>query len=32
MEEINELIKRADSDHDGVVSEEEFYTLLTRKV
>lgn len=30
VEEINELIKRADSDHDGVVSEEEFYAIMTR--
>jgi Ca2+-binding EF-hand superfamily protein len=26
------LIKRADTDHDGVVSEEEFYAIMTRKV
>lgn len=32
IEEVNELIKRADSDHDGVVSEEEFYAIMTRKV
>lgn len=31
-EEIAELIKRADSDHDGVVSEEEFYNIMTRKL
>jgi len=32
IEEVNELIKRADTDHDGVVSEEEFYAIMTRKV
>lgn len=31
-EEINELVRRADTDHDGVVSEEEFYNIMTRKV
>ena len=31
IEEINELIRRADSDNDGVVSEEEFYNLMIRK-
>ena len=31
IEEINELIRRGDSDHDGVVSEEEFYNLMIRK-
>jgi centrin-1 len=31
-EELEELIKRADTDGDGLVSEEEFYTILTRKV
>ena len=31
-EEISELIRRADSDHDGVVSEEEFYNIMTRKL
>lgn len=31
-EEIDELIKRADIDADGLVSEEEFYTILTRKI
>lgn len=30
--EIAELIKRADLDNDGVVSEEEFYAIMTRKV
>ena len=31
-EEINELIHRADVDQDGIVSEEEFYTIITRKI
>lgn len=31
-EELEELIKRADIDGDGLVSEEEFYTVLTRKI
>lgn len=31
-EELAELIKRADLDHDGVVSEEEFYALMTRQL
>jgi Ca2+-binding EF-hand superfamily protein len=31
-EELQELINRADTDHDGLVSEEEFYTILTRKI
>ena len=30
--ELQELINRADTDHDGLVSEEEFYTILTRKI
>ena len=30
--EIAELIKRADTDSDHVVSEEEFYAIMTRKV
>jgi len=30
--EIDELIKRADIDTDGLVSEEEFYIILTRKI
>ena len=30
-EEIQELIARADLDQDGLVSEEEFYHLMTRK-
>lgn len=31
-QELHELIARADTDHDGHVSFEEFYTILTRKV
>ena len=31
-EEIDELIVRADVDQDGLVSEEEFYTIVTRKI
>ena len=31
-EEIDELIHRADIDQDGLVSEEEFYTIVTRKI
>lgn len=31
-EELQELINRADTDHDGLVSEEEFYTIVTRKI
>lgn len=31
-EELQELITRADTDHDGLVSEEEFYVILTRKI
>lgn len=31
-EELHELITRADTDHDGLVSFDEFYTILTRKV
>lgn len=30
--EINELINRADVDHDGLVSEEEFYLIVTRTI
>lgn len=30
--ELDELLKRADLDQDGLVSEEEFYTILTRKI
>lgn len=31
-EELQELIVRADVDQDGLVSEEEFYTILTRPI
>jgi Ca2+-binding EF-hand superfamily protein len=31
-EELQELITRADVDQDGLVSEEEFYIILTRKI
>ena len=31
-EEIDELIHRADLDQDGLVSEEEFYQIVTRKI
>ena len=31
-EELQELITRADTDCDGLVSEEEFYTILTRSI
>ena len=31
-EELEELIRRADTDGDGLVSEEEFYVILTRKI
>jgi centrin-1 len=31
-QEIQELIARADLDQDGLVSEEEFYALMTKKV
>jgi Ca2+-binding EF-hand superfamily protein len=30
--ELEELIRRADTDCDGLVSEEEFFTILTRKI
>jgi hypothetical protein len=30
--EIVEMIKRADLDVDGLISEEEFYQIVTRKV
>lgn len=29
--ELQEMIDKADIDHDGVVSEEEFYLILTKK-
>jgi Ca2+-binding EF-hand superfamily protein len=28
---LQEMIERADLDHDGVISEEEFYNLVTKK-
>lgn len=28
---LQDMIDRADIDHDGVVSEEEFYILITKK-
>lgn len=31
-EEIDELIVRADLDQDGLISEDEFYTIVTRKI
>ena len=31
-EELEELIKRADLDCDGLVSEDEFYTIMTRAI
>jgi Ca2+-binding EF-hand superfamily protein len=31
-QEIEELVVRADTDHDGLISEEEFYTIVTRKI
>lgn len=31
-EELQQMIQRADLDHDDLVSEEEFYQFLTRKV
>jgi len=31
-DELQELITRADTDHDGLVSEEEFYVIVTRKI
>lgn len=31
-EELGELIRRADTDKDGVVSEEEFYAIMTRQL
>lgn len=29
--ELQEMIDRADHDHDGMISEEEFYMIITRK-
>jgi Ca2+-binding EF-hand superfamily protein len=31
-EEIDELIHRADLDQDGLISEEEFYEIVTRPI
>lgn len=31
-QELEELIHRADTDGDGLVSEEEFFSILTRKI
>lgn len=31
-EELQELVTRADTDQDGLVSEEEFYVIVTRKI
>jgi Ca2+-binding EF-hand superfamily protein len=31
-EELQELVNRADTDKDGLVSEEEFYAILTRPI
>ena len=31
-QELQELINRADIDHDGLVSEEQFYIIVTRKI
>ena len=31
-DELQELVTRADIDQDGLVSEEEFYTIVTRKI
>ena len=28
---LQEMIERADADHDGLVSEDEFYNILTKK-
>lgn len=30
--ELNEMIQKADMDRDGLVNEEEFYNVMTRKV
>jgi centrin-1 len=29
--ELQEMIERADNDNDGLVSEEEFYNIMTKK-
>ncbi len=29
--ELQEMIERADTDNDGLVSEEEFYNIITKK-
>ena len=29
--ELNEMIERADSNHDGIVTEEDFYNIMTKK-
>jgi centrin-1 len=29
--ELQEMIERADTDNDGLVSEEEFYNIMTKK-
>lgn len=29
--ELQEMIERADLDNDGLISEEEFYTIMTRR-
>ena len=29
--ELQEMIERADTDNDGMVSEEEFYNIITKK-
>lgn len=30
-QELQEMIEKADADHDGLVSEEQFYNIMTRK-
>jgi len=29
--ELQEMVERADTDNDGLVSEEEFYNIMTKK-
>lgn len=29
--ELNEMIERADSNHDGIVTEEDFFNIMTKK-